>query len=167
MVYIVYLALFWTSDKTLPAASSRWTEWIDVDDMRSRGRTTLASGPSCAAWAALWMFQLPRTMIRRDTPGNASHQLPSALCTKAVITFAATFAKPKIFELDIGIGIIALALLRCLGLPQCEVAAIFSMTVIGHRSWSCGGARSCSSQRLPTAAFARGAVTSLSGYTLD
>ena len=108
-------------------------------------------------------------MIRRDTPGNASHQLPSALCTKAVITFAATFAKPKIFELDIGIGIIALALLRCLGLPQCEVAAIFSMTVIGHRSWSCGGARSCSSQsqRLPTAAFARGAVTSLSGYTLD
>ena len=108
-------------------------------------------------------------MIRRDTPGNASHQLPSALCTKAVITFAATFAKPKIFELDIGIGIIALplALLRCLGLPQCEVAAIFSMTVVGHRRWSCGGARSCSSQRLPTAAFARGAVTSLSGYTLD
>jgi len=64
--------------------------------------------------------------------------------------------------LDIGIGIIALALLRCLGLPQCEVAAIFSMTVIGHQSWSCGCAQSCSSRMLPTAAFARGAVTSLS-----
>jgi hypothetical protein len=43
-------------------------------------------------------------------------------------------AKPKVFELDIGIGIIVLALLRCLGLPHSEVAATVSITVIGHRS---------------------------------
>ena len=105
-----------------------------------------------------------------DSPGHAGNRVPSAPISagpEAEITFAATFAKPKIFELDIGIAIIVLALLRCLGLPQSEVAATVSMTVIGHRSWSCGGARSCSSRRLPTAAFARGAVTLLSGYTLD
>ena len=59
---------FWTSDETLPAATSQWTEWIDVDDMRSRGPIVCGVGST---------MDVPVT-ANDDSPGHAGKRVPSA-----------------------------------------------------------------------------------------
>ena len=61
-------AFFRHSDETLPVATSQWTEWIDVDDMRSRGRTPLASGTSCRASSSPYDCRR-RSHFRGSSPG--------------------------------------------------------------------------------------------------
>ena len=78
---------------------------------------------------------------RRGTRAIASAQLRARVVPKAMITSAETYGKPKIFELDCGIGAIASVLLNCLGLPRCEVAPTFLTAVSNRASWSFGGAQ--------------------------